>query len=70
MADAESGWVAQLRKVFSDLSEESEASRCADTGKMDLAQELAEERAAIIEFDAGFSRERAEDLAGIKRPGR
>lgn len=70
MADEESGWAAQLRKVFSDLSEESEASRCARVGDMDLARDLAEERAAIIEFDAGLSRERAEELAGINRPGR
>ena len=37
---------------------------------LEAAQDLREERAAIIEYEAGFSREDAERMAGICGPRR
>lgn len=62
MADRGPDWAA-LGRVFAALSggpaEPAPGAEEADAP----ARELAEERAAIMEYDAGVSRERAEALA-------
>lgn len=79
MADQRPDWAA-LRAVFSRLpSASAEASSAAGEDRLAevqdpeaLARDLAEERAAIMEYEGGLSRKRAEALAyeaqGLKGP--
>lgn len=73
MADSGPDWEA-LGRVFAALpSASAELSHAPDDGDA-LARELAEERAAIMEYDGGLARELAERLAyqaqGLQPPGR
>lgn len=72
MADSGPDWKA-LGRVFAALpSASAEPSRVP--GVEELARELAEERAAIMEIDGGLARELAETLAyqaqGLQPPRR
>lgn len=50
----------RLRRLFARLGSDGLAL------DPDLARDLAEERAAILEFDASLDRPEAERLAGVK----
>ena len=65
MADKVPDWAAQLRQVFNDLPGESGARPSLSEYATDLARDLAEERAAIMEYDGGMSRRNAEVLADL-----
>ena len=58
MTDRSPDW-DRLRRLFARLGPDGLAGP-------DLARDLAEERAAILEFDANLDRPEAERLAGVK----
>lgn len=74
MAENRPDWSERMRGVFERLPGASAPSPSAPNDGDELARDLAEERAAILEFDGGLPRERAEALAymrlGLVPPGR
>lgn len=55
MADGKSNWVTWMEGVFGRLP----AVAASQVDEERLAREIAEERAAILEYEGGFSREEA-----------
>ncbi len=74
MGDNRPEWSDQLRRVFANLDGASAQPPSAPEGGADLARDLAEERAAIMEYDGGLPRARAEAEAyrrhGLVPPGK
>ena len=74
MAENRPDWYIRMRRVFQSLPGASDPSPSAPNDGDQLARDLAEERAAILEFDGGLPRDRAEALAymrnGLVPPGR
>lgn len=58
MVDKGDGWKVRMRRVFDALPVASGTATDAA-----LAHDLAEERAAILEYDCGLPRHKAEALA-------
>jgi hypothetical protein len=57
----------RLRRAYRPVSEAPKALELYDPRHHpEIARDMAEERAAILEFDAGFSREEAERRAFTK----
>ena len=74
MAENRPEWSERMRGVFERLPGAAAHSPSAPIDGGELARDLAEERAAILEFDGGLPRDRAEALAymrhGLVPPGR
>ena len=74
MAEARPSWADRLRGVFERLPGATAQPPSAALDEDELARDLAEERAAIMEYEGGLSRARAEDLAfarhGLRPPQR
>jgi hypothetical protein len=74
MAEKRLDWSERMRGVFEMLPGASAPPPSAPDDEGERARDLAEERAAIMEFDGGMPREKAEALAymrhGLVPPGR
>lgn len=74
MAEKQPDWSERLRGVFERLPGAATQLSSASVDGAELAGDLAEERAAIMEFDGGLPRDRAEAMAymrhGLVPPGR
>jgi hypothetical protein len=75
MAEKRPEWSERLRGIFAVLPGQSAAQPPSATDDSAvLAPDLAEERAAIMQFDGGLPRDQAEALAyrqhGLKPPRR
>jgi|688.fasta_scaffold196354_1 hypothetical protein len=75
MAEKRPDWSERLRGIFAGLPGQSAAQPpSAPDDPAGLARDLAEERAAIMQFDGGLPRDQAEALAfrqhGLKPPRR
>lgn len=63
MADPRPDWSDRLRRVFAAPPSATVPPPAAAADLAELARDLAEERAAIMEYDADVPRARAEALA-------
>ncbi len=74
MAEKRPDWSERMRNVFDRLPGASAQPSSALVDGAELARDLAEERAAIMEFEGGLPRDRAEALAymrhGLAPPGK
>lgn len=74
MAEARPSWADRLRGVFERLPGATAQRPSAALDADELARDLAEERAAIMEYEGGLPRAQAEALAfsryGLPPPNR
>lgn len=74
MADKRPEWLDRMRRVFENLPSANAQPPSMAEDEAALARDLAEERAAIMEYDGGLPRAQAEAEAyrrhGLAPPGR
>lgn len=67
MVEKRPDWSERMRGVFDRLPSAATQPPPAPDDRAELARDLAEERAAIMEFDGGLPRDRAEALAYMRQ---